>query len=109
MPRSCAPLDRGKRSRRRPEEKLHQSPHPDELAKAGRGLETAVARVDQALITEPRGLHVCPHPEEPRACASSRRMAPGCLWSILRDAAKRPLLRMRAALGWPSERLLADM
>jgi hypothetical protein len=40
-----------------------------------------------------------PHPEEPRACAASRRMAAGRFVAILRDAAKRPLLRMRVALA----------
>ena len=29
---------------------LHQSPHPDELAKTGRGLEASIARGNQALI-----------------------------------------------------------
>src|SRR5262245_12893747 len=32
------------------QEDQQQSPHPDELAKAGRGLETSISRVDQALI-----------------------------------------------------------
>ena len=40
-----------------------------------------------------------PHPEEPRAGAASRRMASERLWPILRDAANRPLLRMRAVLS----------
>src|ERR1700691_1016478 len=37
----------------------------------------------------------CPHPEE-RALRASRRMATRVHAAILRDAAKRPLLRMRA-------------
>ena len=35
----------------RGQEKRHQSPHPDELAKARRGLETAVPRVHQTLTS----------------------------------------------------------
>src|SRR6185295_14674867 len=44
---------------------------------------------------------------EARARAASRRMAPGRLWPILRDAAKRPLLRMRVVLGLPQRRVIA--
>ena len=39
-----------KRSCRRWQEKRYQSPHPDELAKTGRGLETSISRGNQALI-----------------------------------------------------------
>ena len=48
----AVPLGGRKRGRRRRQEELDQSSHPDELAKAGRGLETAVAGVDQALIAQ---------------------------------------------------------
>ena len=44
------PLGGRSRGRRRRQEELHQSPHPDELAKAGLGLEAAVPGGDQALI-----------------------------------------------------------
>src|SRR5438270_2080074 len=47
-------LARRTRVRGRRQEKLHQSAHPDELAKTGRGLETSDPRVDQALIPPPR-------------------------------------------------------
>ena len=43
------PLGGRERSDRRRQEKLHQPSHPDELAKTGRRLETAVPRVHQAL------------------------------------------------------------
>jgi hypothetical protein len=36
------------------QEKRHQSPHPDELAKTGRGLETSISRVNEALIASNR-------------------------------------------------------
>ena len=45
----AVPLGGRERNDPRWQEKLHQSPHPDELAKTGRRLETAVPRVHQAL------------------------------------------------------------
>ena len=50
------------RDHRRWQEKLHQSPHPDELAKAGCGLEAAVARVNQALTARKRPRNQRPLP-----------------------------------------------
>src|SRR3954452_10389518 len=38
-----------------------------------------------------------PHPEEPRPCAASRRMR-AAYAAVIRDAAKRPLLRMRGVV-----------
>jgi hypothetical protein len=40
-----------------------------------------------------------PHPEEPRACAASRRMAAGRLWPILRDAAKEAAPQDEGSVG----------
>jgi hypothetical protein len=48
-------LARANRSGRRQwQEKRHQSPHPDELVKTRRGLETFVPRINQALMPSNR-------------------------------------------------------
>ena len=45
----AVPLGGRKPGCRRWQEERHQSPHPDELAETGRGLEASIARVNEAL------------------------------------------------------------
>ena len=63
------------RGRRRWQEKLHQSPHPDELAKAGRGLEAAVAGGNQALIVR-LAMQLAQLPAQKRRAPAQRALGP---------------------------------
>ena len=102
------PLGGRSRSRCRRQEELNQSAHPDELAEAGCGLETAVAGIDQALtadrgsaeavlpaVTPPSAVR-CPQDGSRRARLRARCETPG-LPADRSDACREELVTTGAA------------